>query len=70
MRDPGLFVLPFGQYKDQTLEEVASTDSGLLYLDRIIAEDWIWASTRVVIEAFLGEAAIQSELARLLEDDS
>lgn len=27
------FVMPFGKYKGKTLDEIAKTDEGLLYLD-------------------------------------
>lgn len=61
------FKLPFGQNKGKTIDEVASTDSGLLYLDWLLG----WMERRgtfknsLVFEAvgaYLDHPAIRKEL--------
>lgn len=32
-REAQAFIIPYGKYRDQTIDQVASTDAGLLYLD-------------------------------------
>lgn len=36
--DAATFKMPFGQYKGQMLDEIASTDAGLRYLDYMLGE--------------------------------
>ena len=38
MTEPGDFVMPVGKYKGKTLDEIAESDEGLLYLDWIRGE--------------------------------
>ena len=33
-------VMPWGPYRGRTLGEIADTDEGLLYLDRLLGHDW------------------------------
>lgn len=47
------FVLPFGPHTGKTLSEVADTDEGLLYLDNLLGEDWVWPATKEKIEKVL-----------------
>jgi hypothetical protein len=66
--DSGSFVLPFGfdQYKGRTLDSIASTPEGLLYLDSLLALEWVWPETKAIINAYLSNPSIQNELNYLI----
>ena len=61
------YVLQFGKHRGETLDAVASDDNGLLYLDRLVDEDWLFDDTRKAIQAYLNDPDIAVELKRLLE---
>ena len=64
------FVLPFGKHKGKTLDAVASTDSGLRYLDWLYGQEWIRREMADALAAFLSEPSIAKELEEaLLEED-
>ncbi len=71
------FKLSFGKYKGKTLDRIAETDEGLLYLDWLLGErDNERGDSRskdVVSDAlysYLSDNAIRSELDKLQEGDS
>ena len=68
----GTFILPFGldRYKGKTLDEIASTNNGLLYLDSLLARDWVWAETKETIRQYMNNPSIQQELSYLYDEDA
>jgi hypothetical protein len=66
MSDPKDFVMPIGRYRGQTLDDISSTDEGLLYLDWMVGQHFLYPDTKKAIEDFLGDQTIRRELDRLL----
>jgi hypothetical protein len=66
--DPGMYVLNFGkpQYRGKTLDEIATTDAGLLYLDELVEKEFLWSSVRDAILAYLELPVIKEELRKLI----
>ena len=57
--------LPAGQHHGDTLDEVASTDDGLLYLDFLLARigEWNWVTDfQEPLKAYMLDKEIQQEL--------
>lgn len=65
----GDFTMPFGKYEDQTLDTIASSEEGLLYLDWLVGQEWFRGPTRRQLEAFLAQDDVRAELDRLLEEN-
>jgi uncharacterized protein (DUF3820 family) len=57
------FVMPFGKHKGRTLEQIASDDEGLQYLDWLFGErgDGGFQLDRALV-AYLEDPSIQKEL--------
>jgi len=66
------YVMPFGKYEGKTLNEIANTDKGLLYLDWCVRE-WPVDNAKTLlkiqlrIQEYLSEPTIQRKLDVLLE---
>lgn len=60
-------VWPFGQFKGQTLAQIAETDRGLRYLDWVIGEKWLKNPLKGEVEAYL-EKFQKDRWEELLED--
>jgi uncharacterized protein (DUF3820 family) len=65
----GRYVLPFGKYRGRTLDDIASTDEGLQYLDWLIGQPWISGLLEGKLLTYLADPAIRRELDRILEDE-
>ena len=61
-------VLPFGKYRDRTIDSVASTDEGLRYLDWLIGQDNLYGEFKEALEVYLGDQSIQEEVVKAVED--
>jgi hypothetical protein len=63
-----LFLLPFGpdEYKGKTLDQIACTNAGLLFLDQLLDKDWVWPQTKETIRSYLSSPSIQRELDSLI----
>ena len=61
------FVMPFGKYKGQTLDHIARTNEGLLYLDWAIGE-FGEGYVKEAIEDYLDDPVISLELGDLLNN--
>lgn len=61
------FRMPFGKYKGSTLDEVASTDEGLRYLDWLVGRD-LYPETRLRIEAYLADPTIRRALEEAIDE--
>ncbi len=59
------YVMPFGQYKGQTLDHIASTDTGLRYLDWF-AEECYHIETMNALSTYLSDPSIKKELDHLM----
>lgn len=60
-------VLPFGKYKDQTLDEIATTDDGLLYLDWLVGKSWLFKDLKEAIDDYLTEGSVARDLELAME---
>lgn len=58
--------LPYGKYRGKTLDEIASTREGLLYLDNMVDEFPRDSYLKKAIKDFLSDPTIQKELDDLL----
>ncbi len=61
------FAFPFGKYKGQTLDKIASTDRGLAYLDWARGLDNLYPDTKAALEAYCSDPAIAREL-QIMQD--
>ena len=58
------YVLTFGKYNGETLDQIAGSDEGLVYLD------WLYGElpenqTRYALAAYLSDPSIKKELERI-----
>ena len=58
--------IPFGPFKESTIDEIAKTDNGLLYLDRVRAKISFSSYFNLCLEAYLDHPVIQKELSDLV----
>ena len=64
------FVMPFGKYKGQTLGRIGSSDSGLLYADWLVGQEWVHGPLKAALETLPWKhPAMGSALERLTDDD-
>lgn len=66
---PRTAVIPYGKRKGRTLDAVASTNGGLIYLDKQRARDWVKDNHPALadaIAAYLAEPSVARELDRAL----
>lgn len=61
------FIIPLGRYKGKTLDEVAYTDEGLLYLDYMRGKLDSWSTARKALDAYLDDPVIVQELSNLIK---
>jgi hypothetical protein len=55
-------VMPLGKHKGETLDRIAETDEGLLYLDWIIGQSWVRPRLQEALSAYLDFAPIRRDL--------
>lgn len=60
------FVMPFGKYKGRKLDDIATDDEGLKYLDWAIGNATLMGRTKDALTTFLADASIQKELSRII----
>ena len=65
MDKPGAFVMLFGKYKGKRLNQIATTDRGLLYLDWLVGE-FDPGPVKAAVEAYISDAGIQQQIAALV----
>ena len=68
MSKPDQFEMPLGKYKGWTLDEIASEDEGLKYLDWLIGQEWVRDPLKGNLKEYLEQPAVARELERILED--
>lgn len=57
--------LTFGKYQGQSIEDVASDDEGLRYLDWAVDQDFVWQSLKLALEVYVSDPAITAEIERV-----
>ena len=65
----GSINMPFGKYKGQSLDTIAKTDRGLLYLDWLVGQTWLKGNLKNDLTAYLQDPAIADEIKRLVKED-
>ena len=65
--EASLVVLPFGKFRGQTIDHVAESDAGLLYLDWLIGQNWIRDGLRTALETYLGDPGIKGEIEKVMK---
>ena len=61
------YKMPLGDYKGKALDDVASTDAGLKYLDWLSGQGWVRDRLRVALTAYLEDPSIAKEVEDLPE---
>jgi len=64
----GTFVMPFGKYRGKSIDRIARTDDGLLYLDWLIGEQIPTGYAKWAIETYLADPTIKEELEKIVEN--
>lgn len=64
--DYGSFVMPFGKYAGQTLDDIASTNSGLLYLDWAAGE--LECLTGDIIREYVSDEGVQRDINEAIDE--
>lgn len=59
--------IPFGKFKDKTLDEVASSDEGLRYLDWLRGQK-TYGYFGTCLEVYMSDPTIKREVERVIED--
>ena len=65
----GSIELPFGKFKGMSLDDIAKTDRGLLYLDWLVGQTWLKGNLKAEITAYLQDPAIADEIKRIVKED-
>ena len=60
------FVIRFGEYKDQTIDQIARDTKGLKYLDWLVGEDWVKGNAKHMLEIYLKDETIVKELEAII----
>ncbi len=59
------FIITFGNHEDESIDDIASTDEGLRYLDWLSGEYRYCDLLRIALDVYLGDPAIKKELDNL-----
>ncbi|MAF05115.1 hypothetical protein [Herbaspirillum sp.] len=68
-QEAAMTVIHWGKHSGKTLEEIARTDEGLLYLDWARGAGYGSRSCQEALGAYLADADVETELARALEGE-
>lgn len=68
MDDVGETVIPFGMYKGKSLNQIASDNAGLRYLDWLRGQEWLRDPLCEAIEEYLDDPVVSRELDQALEE--
>jgi hypothetical protein len=60
--------LRFGKHAGRTLDEIASDDEGLKYLDWLVSQPWLQKPMKEALEVYLDDPGIARDLENLLGD--
>lgn len=64
-KDAALTIIPFGKYRGEIVDDVAQDDDGLLYLDWLADQDWIYGDVAIALEVYLEDEAIAADVKEL-----
>lgn len=59
------FIVPFGRFKGETIDEVATTDAGLLYLDWLVGMHYTKGMFREALRTYLSDNSIAAEIRKI-----
>lgn len=59
-------IIPFGKYKGKTLDQIASSDEGLKYLDWLMGQTNLFGEFKESINIYMSDEIIKNELTKLL----
>jgi hypothetical protein len=65
--EAGGFVLPLGKHKGKKLDDVAQSDEGLLYLDWLAGQEWVYGRLAEALKAYLTNPSIARDVEKLVE---
>ncbi len=54
--------LPFGKHRGKSLDDIASDDDGLIYLDWLVGQTWVRTDLKDALEVYMGQKIIQEKL--------
>jgi uncharacterized protein (DUF3820 family) len=61
-----IVVVPFGQYRGRTLDDIARTDEGLLYLDWLRGQGVQSEPLKTALDTYLDDAGIAADLMKVV----
>lgn len=62
--------VPFGKFSGKTLDAIGSTHDGLLYLDWLVGQDWLFEDLKKNVKEFLQDPDVAKELKVAVENKS
>lgn len=68
MKNPGSVLFTQSPHKGRTIDQIASTDAGLLYLDEVVDTLPKGSTLRKAIEVYLSDPVIKKDLDALLNE--
>lgn len=61
------YKIPFGMHKDRTIEDVASTDDGLRYLDWLMGKSSLYGRFKEAMGVYMNDPTIKLEVEKAIE---
>lgn len=65
-KEASKYRIPFGKFKGKTIDQVASSDDGLRYLDWLIGEGKLYGDLKDALETYMSDEVIQKEIERIV----
>lgn len=65
-REASETIMPFGEWQGFTLDQTATSDEGLMFLDRLRGSGRLYGKLKDAIETYLDDPTISRELADIL----
>lgn len=65
-KDAAAVKLAFGTYRGSSLDDIATSDDGLKYLDWLRGQKWVGGRLREALTAYLEDPAIKRDLENIL----
>lgn len=61
-------IMPFSEYQGLTIDQMATSDRGLIFLDRLRGGGKLYGKFKTAVEVYLDDKTIARELASILEN--